>query len=136
MVTVAADYAAINAARDIAKPWIELWGGDEWGESMRDAIGASHTSYGFTDEDCATIAQIMINNLICDEMTEFVLDYSGGLWGPGYDSEDGEKALEETQTEARESRAYWLEGGNIKSEHCQKMAKELIDQLPGWLFGE
>ncbi len=132
-ITVKPEYVSINAVRDIAEPWIDLWGGDEWGESMRDALGASHTSYGFTDEDCATIAEILINNLI--PMYDWAHDYGSGPWGYGWDAEDGERAVAETRKTAREARDYWLNGGNLGDwADGPVKAKETIDQLPNWLF--
>lgn len=133
MIKVDANYSAINAVRDICEPWIELHGGNEWGESMRDALGASHTSYGFTDEDCATIAQIMINNLL--SMIGWLIRDGEGPWGYGYDEEDGRLALAQTQAEAAESRDYWLAGGNLGTfGDSGDKAKAVIDQMPIWLF--
>lgn len=132
-IEVKPSYGSINAVRDICEPWIELHGGDEWGESMRDAHGASHTSYGFTDEDCATIAQIMINNLLV--MMKWLIADGVPPWGYGYDEESGRTALARTQSEAAESRDYWLNGGNLGEWGTTKDdAKHVIDQMPIWLF--
>lgn len=136
MIKVEPKYGSINAVRDICEPWIELWGGDEWGESMRDLHGASQTSYGLTDEDCATIAEILIRNVIA--LKNDWIDSDGyPMWGYGYDNESGAKALDEVWRATDKARAYWLKGGNLGTwGTTADDAKRVIDQMPLWLFGE
>lgn len=131
-VKVFPTYDSINAVRDICEPWIELWGGDEWGESMHWLHRACHTSYGFSDEDCALFASRLIENLLYAR--EWAEDYGSGLWGYGWDYEDGSKALSEVRSKCRELRDYWLKGGNISS-HSDR-ARETIESMPSWLFEE
>lgn len=135
-IEVPPEYVCIESIRDICEPWIELWGGDEWGESMRDLHGACHTSYGFSNEDCALFASKLIDNLIF--LKEDWIDGDGyDMWGYGYDSENGALALAETVKKCRDSREYWLKGGNLGDwNEGPERAKALIDTLPGWLFGE
>lgn len=127
-------YASINAVRDICEPWIELWGGDEWGESMRDLHGAAHTSYGLSDEDCATVAEILIRNVIALK-EEWIEGEDYDMWGYGYDDESGPAALAETRKKSSEARDYWLKGGNLGDfSRTIQDAKETIEQMPAWLF--
>jgi hypothetical protein len=128
-IRVAPNYCAINAVRDIVEPWIELWGGDEWGESMRSAHSAAHTSYGFTDEDCAIFAEKLLENILF--MKEFWDNNGEGLWGYSFDEIDGARALADARAESTKARDYWLEGGNLKGDTG---AVDLIAQLPEWLF--
>lgn len=115
-------YASIESIRDIIEPWIELHGGDEWGESMRDLHGAAKTSYGFSDEDCALFAEKLLENL------ELLVEYDG-VGGP-YERDPVD--IEQARKEAREAREYWRGGGNIAS--YADVAIETIDSLPTWLF--
>lgn len=132
-IEVKSNYGAINAVRDICEPWIEFHGGDEWGESMRDLHGACHTSYGFTDEDCALFAGKLYDNLL--DMIRRLIRDGEPPWGYGYDEESGRLALAETQAKAAKSRAYWLEGGNLGSwGSTADNAKHVIEQMPKWLF--
>lgn len=126
-------YGAINAVRDICKPWITLHDGDEWGESMIDLYGACHTNHGFTDEDCALFAGKLYDNLI--GMIHWLIMDGEAPWGYGYDEESGRRALAETQRQAAEAREYWLKGGNLGSwGTTAEDAKVVIDQMPAWLF--
>lgn len=127
-VKVTPDYASISSVRDICEPWISQWGGDEWGESMANLHGACHTDYCFSDEDCALFASKLIENL---EVMKLWVDTEGQ--GYGFDEPVD---IEAAQQQCREARDYWLKGGNIQSEHCIAKAKETIDTMPGWLFGE
>lgn len=124
-MTIRPRYGAINAVRDICEPWIEAWGGDEWGESMWSLYSASHTSYGLTDEDCAIIAEILLRNVIGQK--ELDEEY-------GFASED---QLEYARANAREARDSWLKGGNLGDWGTTiEDAKSSIDQMPDWFFGE
>lgn len=120
-------YAAINAVSGIAEPWIELWSGDEWGESMQSLHGACHTSYGFSDEDCALFASRLWVNLM--EQYEWVITEgkSYGFWDPDN--------VKRTQERCRELRDYWLAGGNLKDDASRAEAKAVIEQMPEWVFG-
>jgi hypothetical protein len=134
MIEVAPDYISIETVRNICEPWIDLWGGDEWGESMRDLHGACRTSHGFSDEDCALFATKLLENLI--SLKEEWIDREGyGLWGYSYDDENGALALAETRTNAREARDYWLKGGNLGDwAGSPTKAQVVIAQMPSWLF--
>lgn len=134
-IEVRPQYASINAVADICEPWIDLWGGDEWGESMSALHSACHTSYGFSDEDCALFASRLINNLIATAPDSY--EYSGGFWGYGWDGTDGRAALEQTRAKCQEAREYWLSGGNMGCWGTSaEDAKHVIDQMPSWLFEE
>ena len=116
-------YGSIEAVRDIVEPWINLEG-TEWGDSMAGLHMAAHTSYGFSDEDCALFAQKLLENLM--GAAEWLLD--------GYYSDE---ELEGAREDARRARDYWLNGGNLGDWHTTKEdAKFVIDQMPGWMFGE
>ncbi len=124
-----ARYGAIQAVRDVCEPWIEIWGGDEWGESMRDLYGAAHTSYGLMDEDCALLAEMLLRNIIAQR--EWIEDegHSYGLSTPEQESYAREKA-----TDARE---YWLKGGNLgRFGSTIEDAKSVIDTMPAWMFND
>lgn len=121
---VPANYVSIHALRDICRPWIEAWSGDEWGESMEALLQACTTNYGLSDEDCAQIALIMWNNLQSQREWMDTEGYMYGLTG------NDEHAAEE----AREARDYWLAGGNLGTDQDKEIAKALIESLPGWVF--
>jgi hypothetical protein len=126
-------YGAINAVSDICLPWIELHGGDEWGESMLNLHRACHTNYGFTNEDCALFAGKLYDNLV--NMVYYLVTDGEAPWGYGHDEESGRRALAATQRQAREARDYWLSGGSPSSnETTMANAKIVIDQMPRWLF--
>jgi hypothetical protein len=125
-------YSAIEAVRDILKPWIELWGGDEWGDSMSALHSAGHTSYGLDDADCALVTEILARNVL--SMPKFYEEVGEPIWGYGWGPDDGPVALANTRKESREARDYWLEGGNIKSERSKDSAKNAILALPDWMF--
>lgn len=121
------NYASIQCVRDIAEPWIHLWGGSEWGESMEALRAACHTSYGFSDEDCALFAAKLLENL--EVMKEWALSEGGtfGFWEPD--------AVAATQAEARQAREYWRKGGNLtRWEPAISAANKTIATLPVWLF--
>lgn len=124
-IRVIPKYGAIEAARDICEPWIHAWGGDEWGDSMYNLHGAAHTDYGFSDEDCALFAQKLIDNLIAARDNVLENDIAT------------EQEMQLAAEEAAKQRDYWLAGGNLGDWGTTKSdAKSVIDQLPGWLFGE
>lgn len=127
-VRVTATYASINCVSDICEPWIELWGGDEWGESMSGLHAACHTSYGFSDEDCALFATKLIENLEYQrEWAEDNPDYS--YWGS--------ERMAQAQARCRELREYWLKGGNLTNfEPAVTAATNTLATMPSWLFGE
>jgi hypothetical protein len=127
-VVVTPDYASINAVRGICEPWIELWGGDEWGESMLDLHGACHTDYGFVDEDCALFATRLVANL--ESQYEWMIEE-----GYQYDFMQRD-AVESVRVKCRKLRDHWLEGGNLKSEYASAVAKATIDTMPTWLYDE
>lgn len=132
MITVEPGYVSVEAVRDIVKPWIVLWGGDEWGESMMDLLGAAKTCYGFSDEDCALFATKLLENLIW--LKEDMVDSQGEpMWGYGW-GRGGQEALDATRLEARKMRDHWLEGGNLNDWRSAAEGKKIIDQLPDWLF--
>jgi hypothetical protein len=119
---VTATYGSIEAARDICEPWIEMEG-TEWGESMRGLHSASHTSYGFSDEDCALFATKLIENLILAQ--EFFFEY--------YEKDE----IEHAQKASNESRDYWLKGGNLGDwGNTKEDAKVAINLFPEWVFGD
>lgn len=122
-------YASIECVRDICEPWIQHWGGDEWGESMYSLHSAAHTSYGFSDEDCALFAAKLLENL-CDQK-EWIVDEGKDY---GFCEPDEIAAV---QAKCRELRDYWRKGGNLSSwEPAVKAANTTVDTLPGWLFGD
>lgn len=122
-------YGAIEPVRDICEPWVEIWSGDEWGESMEGLLAASHTSYGLDDADCALIAAILLRNVIAQHEWMEEEGHSYGLSMP----DDEEQA----RKEATESRDYWLKGGNLGSFHTTiEDAKSSIAQMPDWMFNE
>jgi hypothetical protein len=123
------DYASINAVKSICRPWIEIWSGDEWGDVMHPLYDAIHTDYGLSDEDVAQLTQILCDNVV--SMHEWMLN-EGMDYGVCT-----EEDMENAAKEARESRDYWLNGGNLTSfDHAKRVAKETVDTLPRWLFGE
>lgn len=114
-------YGAIESVRDICEPWIEAWGGDEWGDSMFNLHGAAHTSYGLSDEDCAVVAEILLRNVIL-----------GKEFGDEYGDPDREALA---RSEATERRDYWLKGGNLGDWATTiEDAKSSIEQMPDWFF--
>lgn len=120
-------YGAIEAVRDITEPWIAIWDGDEWGESMWSLHGATHTSYGLSDEDCATVAEILLRNLI--EQREWMEEE-----GKSYGLSEPEQEVK-ARKEATRLRDYWLKGGNLGDFHTTiEDAKSSIDQIPAWMF--
>lgn len=120
-------YGAINAVRDICEPWIEIWSGDEWGESMRDLHGAAHTSYGLSDEDCATLAEILLRNVIA--MHKWV-EFEGHDYGLSTPEQEVQARAEATRL-----RDYWLKGGNLGTwGTTAEDAKAVIDTMPDWMF--
>lgn len=127
-VKVIPRYASINAIRDICEPWIAQWGGDEWGESMQNLHGAAHTSYGLSDEDCATVAEILVREVV--RMKDWV-----DTEGQGLEMDDPDD-MAATRAEATRARDYWLGGGNIKSEPHITDARETIETMPTWMFEE
>lgn len=127
-VIITPQYASINAAADIAEPWIQLWSGDEWGESMTSLHGACHTSYGFTDEDCALFASKLWENLLAQKNWVDTEGRTYGFWEP--------VQIAATQERCRELRDYWKQGGNIKQEPYISAANETLDTIPAWVFGE
>jgi hypothetical protein len=128
-VIVTPNYGSISAVRDIAMAWITIWSGDEWGESMHSLHSACHTDYGFSDEDCALFASRLIENLI--EQKEWI-----AVEGRSYGCSDPESEAE-AATECRRLRDYWREGGNITGwEPVMAPARQTIDSMPAWLFGE
>jgi hypothetical protein len=125
-VKITPDYQSINAVTDICEPWIEIWSGDEWGESMSSLHSACHTSYGFSDEDCALLASVLIRNL---EIMKEWINNEGRLYGL-HVPED----IAEAQEKSRNLREYWRDGGNLS--YPTQSVTETIDSLPGWMFGE
>jgi hypothetical protein len=129
MDIVQPDYSSISVVADICDEWIELWSGDEWGESMRSLHGACHTSYGFSNEDCALFANKLLENLCSQKEWMDEEGDSYGLYEPAHRTE--------VEKKCRELRDYWLKGGNLGAfgvEHGK--AKETIEKLPAWLFGK
>lgn len=128
-IKVLPSYASINAVVEICEPWIELWGGDEWGESMQNLAAACHTDYGFSDEDCALFASKLFENL---EWQKRWVDEEGYAYG-FKEPED----IKRVQEKAREVREYWRKGGNLTTwQPAIDAANETINTMPGWLFGE
>jgi hypothetical protein len=124
-MAVRPQYGAIESIRDICEPWVELWAGDEWGESMHGLLNASHTSYGLTDEDCAVVADILLRNVIAAR--EWASEY--------HDSPEDKEAEVRARREATEMRDYWLKGGNLGEWSTTiEDAKSSIEQMPGWFF--
>lgn len=126
MKIVKPHYASIQPARDLVEPWIDIWGGDEWGDSMRALHDAAHTNYGFSDEDCALFADRLLANLFQQKvwMDEEGVDYN--LSSPESEAQ--------ARAECRKSRDYWLKGGNLGDAETARIAKETMDQLPTWMF--
>lgn len=115
-------YGAIESLRDICEPWIEIWSGDEWGDSMTHLLEAAHTSYGLSDEDCAIIAEILLRNVILAQEW-------ADIYGPD------PKLEAAARTEATRLRDYWLKGGNLGDSFTTiEDAKSSIDQMPDWMF--
>lgn len=125
-MTVQPNYYSIEAVRNICEPWIQLWDGDEWGDSMWNLHGACHTSYGFSDEDCALFASKLLENLVSQK--EWAVDEGADY---GFANQD---EIAHVQLEARKQRDYWLNGGNIQSDYAVQAATETISKLPKWLF--
>lgn len=127
--TPEADYIAISTLVECCEPWIDLWGGDEWGENMRNLAGACHTDYGFSDQDCALFAGKLLENLIAQKEW---MDDEGRDYGL---SEPDEEAR--VRAEAREKRDYWLKGGNLGDwADSPAKAKAVVDKLPRWMFND
>lgn len=122
MIKVPPRYPAIETIRDISEPWINIWSGDEWGESMSALHTACHPDYGFSNEDCAVMAQMLWDNLM-----------SAKEWADDY--HDDEEATLEAIELAKIAKADWLEGGGHGGDAAE-LAKNCIDQMPGWVFGE
>jgi hypothetical protein len=133
-VIVKPAYVSIESVREICEPWIELWGGDEWGDVMRALHMASTTDYGFSDEDCALFTSKLIENLIIMKINW--RDLGEDLWGYGYSPEDGKKAVAETRRKCRVIRDTWLDGDTFNFPERNKIVKETLDSLPKWLFEE
>lgn len=128
-VSVKPTYAAIESLRDICEPWIALYQGDEWGDSMWQLHGASVTSHGMSDEDCAIVVALLWRNI---EIQKDWADQDG--WSNELVESGG---IANAQAKASEARSYWLKGGNLGDfANTIADAKETIDQLPGWVFGE
>lgn len=128
-VKVTPDYASISCVAALCEPWIELWGGDEWGDSMRNLHGACHTDYGFSDEDCALFASKLFENLMIHKQWVDEEGHSYGFW----QADD----VESVQAECREIREYWAKGGNLTDwEPAIQAAKATLETIPGWVFGE
>lgn len=122
-------YASINLVTDLCEPWIELWAGDEWGESMEALHRACHTSYGFSDEDCARLASILFENL---EFMKGWMDDEGHDYGLTSDEDEAE-----VQAKCREIRDYWRKGGNLSHWYpAVTAAQETLKTIPAWIFGE
>lgn len=127
-VVITAEYASINAVREICKVWIDLWGGDEWGESMDALYQASHTSYGLSDGDCARVTRILWKNL--QSQKEWMDDEGHEYFD--FSDEDMERVYEET----RRMRDYWRNGGNLGPGPDADIGTATIASMPRWLFGE
>lgn len=123
------NYGAIEAVLDICEPWIEIWGGDEWGDSMFALHSAAQTSHGFYDADCAVLAEILLRNLISQQVWIEQEGHSYGISSPEQE--------EEARAEATRLRDYWLKGGNLGDFHTTiEDAKSSIDQMPDWMFDD
>ena len=124
-VLVTPEYVSIQCIRDICEPWLEIWGGDEWGDSMWNLHGAAHTSYGLSDQECAVIAKMLVDNVII--MKDWV-DNEGSDYG-FLDN------FEHARKESTQRRDYWLKGGNLGDwADGPAKAKATIDTLPDWMF--
>lgn len=125
MVTVFPNYLSIDFIRDVAEHWIELMGGDEWGDSASSLHSACHTDYGFSDEDCALFATKLIENII----------YSveqGDVWNYVEDASD----VAAVQKKCAEAVEYWLNGGNLgPGWDKEKVVEKTLNSLPEWMFG-
>lgn len=124
---IPASYVGINTAVNICEPWVELWAGDEWGESMHALIQASHTDYGLSDADCAAVAEILTRNVI--DMHGWANSEEGRDY---FDADD--VTLTRVREEATEAREYWLFGGNLRQETEHPDAVAVIRQLSDWMF--
>ena len=130
-VVVTPDYPSIQCIRDLVKPWIELLGGDEWGDSMRSLHSACHTDYGFSDEDCALFASKLFENLEHMKTSGWIDED-----GPSY-CLFGSAEVAKTQERCREVREYWRKGGNLGDfGPTIGVATKTLDTIPGWIFGE
>lgn len=128
-VEVQPTYASIACVVDLCEPWIEIWSGDEWGESMDALARACHTDYGFSDEDCALFASKLFENLEAQKDWVLAEGYQYDFW-----EEDRVSAAEE---KCRELREYWKKGGNLTDwEPAIQAANETLKVIPGWVFGE
>lgn len=122
------NYASISFVADVCEPWIDLYGGDEWGESMEALHRACHTSYGFSDDDCALFASKLLENLVHQHQWMEEEGYQYGLVEP----EDQQR----TEERCRGIRAHWLDGGNFSGDAVtMHLAEEVNKNLPSWLFG-
>lgn len=125
-VEIAANYSSIEPVRSIVEPWIDAWGGDEWGESMRALHSAGQVDYGLDDEDCARVMRILWKNLDAQKDWMDIEGHEYGLNDPEVQAEAAKRACE--------ARDYWLKGGNLGVGKSAEIAKATIDSLPTWLF--
>ena len=130
-INVQPSYPSIKCVCDVVEPWIDLLGGDEWGDSMRSLHGACHTDYGFSDEDCALFASKLFENLEHMKTTGWIDED-----GPSYCLFTPDDVAA-TQQRCREIREYWRKGGNLGDfGDTVKTATETLDQMPSWVFGD
>lgn len=122
MLVVDPDYISSEFVRDVCEPWIKIWSGDEWGESMESLHSAAKTCYGFTDEDCALFATRLLANLI--DQREWVIE-DGINYGFAQPVD-----IFYAQNRASGARDYWSRGGNLG-----RGAPNLLDSLPPWFYG-
>lgn len=127
-IVIEPSYAAIQSVRDLCEVWIDLWGGDEWGDSMRALHAAAHTNYGFSDEDCALFTTRLLANLLDQKVW---MDDEGRDYGLSNDEDEAA-----AQAECRKIRDYWLKGGNLGDKQTANTAKATMEMLPSWMFGE
>jgi len=119
-------YASIQPVRDLCWPWIDLWGGDEWGDPMRALHAASHIDYGFSDKDCAVLARMLLRNLISQKKW---MDERGPEYELSY--KENEECVRARCCELRE---YWRNGGPLGDSETGKISTETIKLMPDWMF--
>lgn len=127
-VIVKPDYASIQPVRDLIEPWLEIWGGDEWGDSMRALHAAAHVDYGFSDEDCALFANKLLEYLFSQKTW---IDEEGKTYGLSTVEQE-----REAKAECRKTRDYWLNGGNLGDKRTIATVRSTIKKLPDWMFEE
>lgn len=124
MIEVNPSYGSIEPVREVCEVFMDLWSGDEWGESMAALHSAGHTDYGMSDEDCAVVTGMLL---------KYIIEQKGWMETEGrvaclWDQDE----FEEAQKHCAEIRDRWLKED---FEPTRKEAEEILAKLPDWMFG-